>query len=46
MAKNITYLLGAGASANALPVINEIDSRLITFKGVLNSYIQQKQRIL
>lgn len=44
MAKNITYLLGAGASANALPVINEIDSRLETFKGVLYSFIQQKQR--
>ena len=44
MAKNITYLLGAGASANALPVINEIDSRLETFKSLLYSFIQQKLR--
>ena len=44
MTKNITYILGAGASANALPVINEIDSRLETYKGLLYSFIQQKQR--
>ncbi len=44
MAKNITYLLGAGASANALPVINEIDSRLESFKNLLYNFIQQKQK--
>jgi len=33
MPKNITYLLGAGASANALPTINEINSRLVLFRN-------------
>lgn len=32
---NITYLLGAGASANALPVINELPSRLQEFRNLL-----------
>ncbi|OYZ00984.1 MAG: hypothetical protein B7Y37_08795 [Sphingobacteriia bacterium 28-36-52] len=32
---NVTYLLGAGASANALPVINELPSRLKIFKKLL-----------
>ena len=44
MTKNITYILGAGASANALPVINEIDGRLEMFKRVIYSFIQEKQR--
>lgn len=33
--KNITYLLGAGASANCLPVIDELPKRLELFKGLL-----------
>lgn len=32
---NVTYLLGAGASANALPVINELPGRLGLFKDLL-----------
>jgi hypothetical protein len=35
MATNITYLLGAGASANCLPVINELPGRLVEFKSLL-----------
>lgn len=34
--KNITYLLGAGASANALPVINNLNDRLQQFLYYLN----------
>lgn len=37
---NITYFLGAGASANALPVINELPKRLDIFKSVLNSRLR------
>ena len=44
MAKNITYLLGAGASANALPIINEIDSKLEDFKNIIKDFIKEKQR--
>jgi len=33
---NITYLLGAGASANALPVINELPARLNLLKTLLS----------
>jgi hypothetical protein len=44
MPKNITYLLGAGASANALPTINEINSRLTQFRDMLYGYISEKQR--
>jgi hypothetical protein len=36
MSKNITYLLGAGASANCLPVINELPERIDTFIKFLN----------
>lgn len=32
---NVTYLLGAGASAHALPVINELPSRLSLFKSLI-----------
>lgn len=35
MAKNITYLLGAGASANCLPVVNSLPQRLKFFKDDL-----------
>lgn len=34
--ENITYLLGAGASANAIPVITSMPSRLREFKNVFN----------
>jgi len=44
MAKNITYLLGAGASANALPVINEIDDKLENFKNIIKDFIDDKKR--
>jgi hypothetical protein len=44
MPKNITYLLGAGASANALPTINEINTRLVLFRDLLFRYITDKQR--
>ena len=44
MAKNITYLLGAGASANALPVINEIDGKLENFKNIIKDFIDEKRR--
>lgn len=40
---NITYLLGAGASYNALPVINELPQRLGVFQAiitVLRSYLE------
>jgi len=33
---NIVYLLGAGASANAIPVINSMPSRLREFQNVFN----------
>jgi hypothetical protein len=46
MSKNITYLLGAGASANALPTINEINTRLVLFRDLLFRYISDKQRNL
>ncbi|OIR13153.1 hypothetical protein GALL_55370 [mine drainage metagenome] len=36
MVKNITYLLGAGASANCLPVIDEMPKRLNILKAELN----------
>ena len=32
---NITYLLGAGASANALPVVKDIPERLIKFQNYI-----------
>lgn len=32
----ITYLLGAGASANCLPIINQINSRLENLKSILS----------
>jgi hypothetical protein len=32
---NITYLLGAGASYNALPVVNQINDRLLNFANAL-----------
>jgi hypothetical protein len=35
---NITYLLGAGASANCLPVINELPNRLQEFRKFINSF--------
>lgn len=44
MPKNITYILGAGASANAIPTINEINSRLTQFRELINSYILDKTR--
>lgn len=44
MAKNITYLLGAGASANALPVINEIGGKLESFKNIIKDFIDEKRR--
>jgi hypothetical protein len=33
---NITYYLGAGASYNALPVVNEINARLMIFKAAVD----------
>lgn len=36
---NITYLLGAGASYNALPVVNQINDRLKEFKSILTRTI-------
>ena len=41
---NVTYLLGAGASANALPVINEINGRLLFFKDTIFDYINRNLR--
>ena len=46
MSKNITYLLGDGASANALPTINEINTRLVLFRDLLFRYISDKERNL
>ncbi len=37
--KNIAYLLGAGASANCLPVINELPSRLKRFIDIIQQAI-------
>jgi hypothetical protein len=46
MSKNITYLIGAGASAYALPTIKEIDKRLIQFRDFLKDYIYSRKRNL
>ncbi|MES2373841.1 MAG: hypothetical protein V4557_14775 [Bacteroidota bacterium] len=45
MAKNITYLLGAGASANCLPVINELPTRLKLFRDNLVIRVQEESNI-
>jgi len=37
MRKNITYLLGAGASYNALPVLNQMEESMIYLKSKLES---------
>jgi len=37
--KNITYLLGAGASANCLPVIDELPVRMREFRDLLENRI-------
>jgi hypothetical protein len=37
---NITYFLGAGASANSLPVMNSMERRLAEFHDFLNRYIE------
>ncbi len=34
---NITYILGAGASFNALPIVNKINDRLYEFRDVLSN---------
>jgi len=39
MSENITYFLGAGASANSLPVINELPERLFELSIFLNEQI-------
>lgn len=36
---NITYLLGAGASANAIPVVSGFKERIFTVKNILCQYI-------
>ncbi|MCW3106032.1 MAG: hypothetical protein JWQ09_538 [Segetibacter sp.] len=46
MADNITYLLGAGASANCLPVINELPERLEQWKEHLQEHSSGKRRKL
>lgn len=43
--RNIAYLLGAGASANAIPVINSMPSRLREFQNVFN-LIENKIRAI
>jgi hypothetical protein len=35
---NITYLLGAGASANTIPVVNNLTYRFDEIIGFLNGY--------
>jgi hypothetical protein len=42
---NITYFLGAGASYNALPVINELPSRLNSFELVVKSLISNPRKL-
>lgn len=47
--KNITYLLGAGASANALPIINNLNARLSQFLyflgGITNTLELNSERV-
>jgi hypothetical protein len=38
--KNVTYLFGAGASVGALPIVNELPSRLESFIKDIKSYIE------
>jgi hypothetical protein len=35
---NITYLFGAGASVNALPLVSEMELRLTVYKNYLIKY--------
>lgn len=44
--KRITYLLGAGASANCLPVVNEINTRLERIKQTIEGFLQPQDNIL
>ncbi len=42
----ITYLLGAGASANALPVVKIIPERLSQFRDDVKKYLNPKKEII
>ncbi|MEQ9262933.1 MAG: hypothetical protein RLP14_07230 [Owenweeksia sp.] len=37
LSRNVTYLLGAGASANAIPVVSQMEARLIEMSRIITS---------
>ena len=37
----VTYLLGAGASANTIPIVRDLRPRLLEFRDFLNRFLKQ-----
>lgn len=42
MKKNVTYLLGAGASANGMPIVKEMNTAIYSVISALNNYKHEK----